>query len=325
MEQQHISEKESLAGREARNSLVYEQEATQEEAATTSASAAAVASSKAADLRTLLQEEAHSRRQAEPWTIFSVVGTTFMGLLCWLSWADSRGEGGSSGLISPVALTLLCCFVLLGTVIWGVQFRLAFRARRRKRAFTATLSQMQDRTQLWGLLRAMDLPNIPLQNLAKQRLIELLPTLRISDAALVNREDRSSLVRLLTLSPKNLRRRVLREAFSRPAYRREVDLRIAILKAFEQIGGEQEIAIVERLADPSSRLSGPLIVPQEIREAAQACLPFVRLHASMERANSQLLRASSAPTSPSEILLRPAGSLAEAPPEQLLRAGEPPA
>jgi len=184
---------------------------------------------------------------------------------------------------------------------------------------------MQSRQQLGVLVRTLELPSIPLQNLAKRRLIELLPTLRASDAALLSEADRRILLRPLTISPQNWGGRVLRELFSRSAYRREVDLRLAILKAFEQIGGDQEIGVVERLADRSSMLFGPLSVLPEIREAAQACLPFVQHHAGEQRASAQLLRASSPPSSPSDVLLRPASGLSDTSPEQLLRAGEPPA
>jgi len=327
MEQKHLTEEESLAGTEVQNTLLSGQD-TAHEAAPESASTAAV-SSNASELKTLLKQEACSRLQ-KPWAILSVEATTVLSLMFWVRWTTGRSDEGLSGPENSIWMILMLCFGLLGAVSWGAYAILGYRAYRRKRAFAKTLSEPQDREQLGLLLQVLGLPDPVSRNLAKQQLITLLPTLRAEDEDLLREADRKILLRLLATTPQVSDTGVTHEFFSEEAYRFEVDLRVAILKAFEYVGGAQEVETIERLSRSvpilfHSSLAVTHNYPPEIREAAEACLPFVQRHAAEQRASTQLLRASSPPASPSDVLLRPATGLPDTPPEQLLRAGEPPA
>ena len=267
-----------------------------------------------AALTTQLQQEARSRRN-ETWAT-----------LAWsvVFLASMRGlilHTGSTEF--SLRTSLLLCFALMGTAGWGLCFQMGRRSYRRKISLTDALARIDDKTQVGPLIQTLQVPTTAVRNLAKQRLIVLLPTLRASDASLLGEADRKALLRQLAIFPNDPGYRDLRELFSRAAYRREMDLRLAILKALEQVGGKQELAAVDRLARGLPTLHSALKVPEEIREAAQACLPYLQTRADDQRAEAQLLRASSLPVSSADNLLRPAVLGNATPPDQLLRAAGP--
>jgi hypothetical protein len=97
-------------------------------------------------------------------------------------------------------------------------------------------------------------------------------------------------------------------------YSSDTELALAILKALEQIGDDRAVLYLEALT--GSRDTA-------IREAAVACLPFLKARAEQHRLSQTLLRASNAADTTPEHLLRPARGTGETDPQQLLRvAGE---
>jgi hypothetical protein len=88
-------------------------------------------------------------------------------------------------------------------------------------------------------------------------------------------------------------------------------LKIAALRALEQVGDETALPVVEKLAKSAG--------DTQVRFAAQECLPFLQQRADQVRVEQTLLRASG-PGSSADVLLRPASNGAEAAPQQLLRA-----
>lgn len=89
-------------------------------------------------------------------------------------------------------------------------------------------------------------------------------------------------------------------------------LRVAILKALEQIGDAKAIPHVERI------IAGPVTPP--VRRAAEECLPYLRLRAEQEQQAQTLLRASTAvEVAMPETLLRPAQGAVSSDTSQLLR------
>jgi len=134
------------------------------------------------------------------------------------------------------------------------------------------------------------------QPIAAKKLTKLLPQMKASDAALLGPEQRAALNK--ALRGKN------------------IELILAILKAWEQVGDTKAIEEVEKLA--AGRGHGgrnPKVVA-----AAQECLPFLRQSAERLQVGSQLLRPSDGNLTPSDVLLRP--SIPHAPTEpadQLLR------
>ena len=78
-------------------------------------------------------------------------------------------------------------------------------------------------------------------------------------------------------------------------------LSLAILKAYEQVGGEKEAAALESLMKSSVAK-----YDTELREAAQDCLPSLRASIVRRKESAVLLRASQAEDARPETLLRPA-------------------
>jgi hypothetical protein len=94
--------------------------------------------------------------------------------------------------------------------------------------------------------------------------------------------------------------------------RYEADFLVAILRAFEQIGDTRCVPYVEELARFADQ--------KRVRDAAEACLPYLQELAENERSSQTLLRAASASGTTPDTLLRPAHALTETEPGHLLRA-----
>ena len=94
------------------------------------------------------------------------------------------------------------------------------------------------------------------------------------------------------------------------------EVRLASLKALEQVGDSSAIPVVEKLAKSKARNTAQ----EKIKQAAIECLPMLQDNCGKVEANKTLLRASHAPAAAPETLLRPAESIPDAAPQQLLRA-----
>ena len=132
---------------------------------------------------------------------------------------------------------------------------------------------------------------------AYRALDRLLPRLTREDGALVN----------------DYHRKILRKFASS-----EPGLAVPTLKAWEQIGGKEELPIVEKLA------KGDIFSQDtpKIRNAAADCLPYLRVNVEAEKQRETLLRASSQSEENESILLRPAASTQDGVDYQLLRPAE---
>ena len=93
-----------------------------------------------------------------------------------------------------------------------------------------------------------------------------------------------------------------------------VNLQIAIISAYRQIGGKVELSLVRSIADWNS-ISYNLRVVQVAKE----CVPILKKRVSGERERTQLLRPSMQGEIRSEELLRPAEGAGATPTEELLR------
>lgn len=141
-------------------------------------------------------------------------------------------------------------------------------------------------------------------NIARDALLPLLPRLKADDAHLLGAEHR----------------RILNQVLGRPTLlqKQNVPLVLAILKAYEQVGDSEAIPIVERLAAGKGYAAKSF----RVREAARACLEFLRPRAEREVAQQTLLRAASVSDRTSDGLLHPVLEPSPAAQEQLLRASE---
>lgn len=174
----------------------------------------------------------------------------------------------------------------------------------------ATASQLQknaarklaeyDDVRIVGHLAAqLDVQDGDLRKQVVPRLTQLLPKLRASDSVYITPEQHAALTRVL----------------KRPNLKKELAFVEAVVRAMEQIGTEEDVEPVRRLAAEN----GPAARYPAIREAARECLPSLEERAERLREANTLLRAASAPESPPETLLRPASGSADVDPSGLLR------
>lgn len=148
----------------------------------------------------------------------------------------------------------------------------------------------------------------PAPNKQKQATYEaltlLLPQMKASDANLLTSDARSSIISLLKESNS-----------SGAANPYPYPLRLAALKALEQVGDSTAIPAVEKLANtwPPARGTGTLY------QAARECLPILRANCGDVETACALLRASHAEAACPNTLLRPASGAGGAIPQELLR------
>jgi len=127
-------------------------------------------------------------------------------------------------------------------------------------------------------------------------LSSLLPLLRANDAPLLNTQQRTNLHRALS------------------GKRKDLCLRLAILRAFEQVGDSRDVAAVEHLTSAKSRSEN-----YAVYEAAVECMPYLHANIEREQANKTLLRPSDGLSATPDTLLRAAHAGTTTPAEQLLR------
>lgn len=128
----------------------------------------------------------------------------------------------------------------------------------------------------------------------------LLPQMKLKDSTLLTSEHRKKLNRHLLFAP--IKRRV-----------KTTDLRLAILKAYEQVGDASSLVAVEELLTKN--------IDAKLRDAAETCCLYLRQNIGRVSEVQTLLRASALPDKPEE-LLRPAREKREE--EPLLRPAIPP-
>ena len=265
-------------------------------------------------LTNLLEQDAKNLNK-ETWISFAWAGAFLSSVLYLVRFANSDEQ--------LLKIQILILFLIMTAVGSYFCLRVKRRSNGSRRNLTETLKQNYDETQVGPLIRTLRAQNAPVRKIVKSILTDLLPTLKASDSHLISEEERKILLRTLVISPNETGHRDLSELFSSSVKQREMNLRLSILKALQQVGGDQELATVKSLA-----LGTPTIYsfsfPPEIREAAKECLPYMQARSNEQRDASQLLRASSVHDISGETLLRPATSSSEFRPELLLRASEPP-
>lgn len=174
-------------------------------------------------------------------------------------------------------------------------FLLWQRAKRRQ-ALASILAPLEDKRTAGLFVDVLGSRNRALGDASEKALTRWLPTLEHSDARLLTADQRAKLAYRLRS-------------------RGHMEFRLAILKAFEQIGGRDEIPAVQALAkDGWAASHNP-----EVHEAAVACLRFLETNAERQAMESTLLRAAEAPEAAPDELLRPAASGDTEPASELLR------
>ena len=181
---------------------------------------------------------------------------------------------------------------------------------------------------IWVMLKPVD---VNIEELAQSRDVNAIPTLIDSMNLGITKKHRQRVTRALTLllpllktsdarllTP--LRRHTLNVTLGgcfQPHLRGvDEDLTLAILKAYEQVGDEKAIQVVERIANHRPRNESE----RRIQEAAKECLPLLCANIGEVASTQTLLRASDGQTTTSPaMLLRPAASASTTSPAELLR------
>ena len=202
--------------------------------------------------------------------------------------------------------------VFLSILLWaiGMCLTLWVSARKAPRFDAEEIAQLggtQAIAPLFAALRATSSP--PLLREMRDALTLLLPQMKASDASLLTPTSRKTIRGLLIgVSPNHQK------------YECEDALRIAMLKALEQVGNAKDIPIVEKLIQRNARTPGEKLV----RQAAMECLPMLLINCGEVEAARTLLRPSQAEAAHSATLLRPAGGAGQMDSAELLRGAQPP-
>jgi hypothetical protein len=159
------------------------------------------------------------------------------------------------------------------------------------------LAQMDDLKAVGPLFEARELDDKGITQNVEEALTRLLPRLTASDAHLFSEPQRESMARALK-SKDSL-------------------FVIAVLRALEQVGDEKALPEVQKLLE--KKTTDPLQL--QVKEAAQECLPFLKIRAEQAELARTLLRASSDTGSP-DTLLRPAHFTGSESANELLRAAD---
>ncbi|MCC6729089.1 MAG: hypothetical protein IT208_07100 [Chthonomonadales bacterium] len=210
--------------------------------------------------------------------------------------ASLAGTAATEALGAPAGLVLIVGLVALAV-------RLAAPSRR-YREMARRLAGWEDRRAVPELLGLLAIEQRAVRGPVVAALVRLLPELRATDAPLLTGSHHQRIAAILR---------------ARTSHRRwcGTDLKLAALRALEQVGDDRAAALVTELADGKVAGADPAV-----RAQAAASLPAVRTAWERRRLGRTLLRAAAAPPGAAS-LLRPAGP-AGTPSGNLLRPGEPP-
>jgi hypothetical protein len=229
-------------------------------------------------LMSFLAEENRKWRLRRRWTIGSLAGGAGFLLLVGLITGNFE------------AFSHVCSFV---AILGGL-----FAVSDQQKDTTKALTLLNDKRIVGVLAEALAYDEKKLVAAVRDKLVQMLPILQVSDAALLNETQRAALHKELM--------------------GKRADVTLAILKAFEQVGDSKLLPNVEKLA----RGEGHTAKETQVRKEAQHCLEFLQARAEQERQRQTLLRPAMAGETAPEELLRPAAGGLATDPELLLRAAE---
>lgn len=140
-------------------------------------------------------------------------------------------------------------------------------------------------------------------------LTDALPQMKAEDTRFLNAEQGERLHKVLRINIEAKGKTAIRANFC-----------IATLKALEQIGDAPEIPLVQKLA----RMNTLNPDSKRIRDAANECLPLLKIRAGLAAESKTLLRASAPEKAGRDALLRAASGPNVAKPNELLRPSDDP-
>jgi hypothetical protein len=161
------------------------------------------------------------------------------------------------------------------------------------------LAKHDDIRAVGPLAEALEIEDGDIRAVCRETLTRLLPRLQASDGGLLSPEQRDN----------------LNQTLKKASLKQDTEFILAILQAWQQVGDEKALPHVERLG----QLKNNSEAGQRVREAAQACLPFLQERVEKARQAGTLLRPAESPNNFADSLLRPAPGAACADPQLLLR------
>ena len=212
------------------------------------------------------------------------------------------------GRINPAYISTVFLFTMIGFI--GIALLMLVSVRKAPRFNAAEITHLGGTQAIPALLAGLLAYTPPPQRKAmRDALTLLLPQMKASDAYLLTPASRQMIRGLLIGVP-----------IDKQKYQCEDALRIATLKALEQVGDAKDIPVVEKLITRSAKTPSEKLV----RQAAMECLPTLLINCGDVEAARVLLRASQAEAAHSASLLRPASGLGQTDSAELLRGAEPP-
>ncbi len=309
MRQRQIQPEETTVGREYISPL--QPPTRQEEAAILAATPQETESVEALAASLSREVETHRKAFLRSMGGLSVLCAAGAGMVYSLK--HLLGEDWSANTGFP---TLLFTVAFCGAAAWLIAS--ALKPLRRRREIASVLANQDDVRSVGALIDSLSLEDGRMHEIAIDGLIRLLPRLKASDATLLTAVQRTRLCHILSLPAEKPLFSDIGYVFRR-ANEKDIELRVAILAALEQIGDRSALPIVVRLANGKAKTAGQ----RRIQEAAQACLPALQLLTRLEGDPLTLLRASDAANTAPGTLLRAAQGVAQTPPGELLRPGPP--
>ena len=205
--------------------------------------------------------------------------------LTWLQIVDEHKASLHPNVFGDVV------FPCSGFVIWsafftGVVFhvwRYGVKATRARESLVEAVQKLPEGERLLLLLTLFQTKSKTVRSSLRYMLRLELMQLRASDAERLTSDQKAALATIL----------------DRPY--EDGDLTLAVLKALEQVGGEEAVPAVKKLADKAGK-PGKYA---SIHYAAEECLPYLQNHAQERRASQSLLRPTRVEAAPASHLLRP--------------------
>jgi len=258
----------------------------------------------------------HSRRDRlfDTW-FFALFLSVILFPLCYAGSKSISDQANMWLHYGPFALLVPTLALSIRTLIFDM------KVGKRTLELTSQIEAMNDLRLVGPLVEMLWFGNPAVHNMAKANLMRLLPLIKESDAALINRVQRCQLNKFVGIDRYEPNHFI--GSWSRKKRERGVDaaFQLAILAAYEQIGDASSLASVYSIAYPTERILKK--VQPEVIEAALHCLPLLEEVDELERASRQLLRASHASDVLSNTLLRAAtGQTMETRADSLLRASD---
>jgi len=277
-----------------------------------------VTESSLAATRAELSATARRHKRTVDVAVFSMVALTLV-YTCAVQTLIRLNDGNIDFWTKVFPILTVLNLVLVGASAGVVAVMLRNRTRTARR-FASAMSADSSVESVGALVDLFTYDTLDAHETAKRGLTRLLPRLRADQSPLLTPEHRAVLNRKLASPPEQVGDKDIRELF-RNTTDRELAFRLAILKAYEQVGDASAIPIVRRLAETGGPAALGLTEAQrQVKTAAEECLLYLKVRVEKQTAHNSLLRGASLERASAKSLLRAASGVRTADAAELVRA-----